>query len=299
MRSWLEYLPVWLIAQTLRWLPRPVARAIGRAIGILFYWLHPRLRRVGIRNLEMAFPGKSPAERERILKGVYLSLGRLLAEVPKFPDYTLETVDSIAVYDGLENYLAARDHGKGVLFMTAHLGGWEIGSFVHSMHGHWLNIVVRNLDNPLLDRWVRRLRELHGNKTHNKDEYARGLLAAMKRGETVGALMDTNMTPPQGVFVNFFGVPACTAVGIARVAMRTGAAVLPAFTIWDEALGKYRIRFEPAIPTVRTGDDDADAVTNTQNYTTAIEQAVRANPDQWLWVHRRWKTRPAGEPSLY
>ena len=121
----------------------------------------------------------------------------------------------------------------------------------------------------------------------------------MKRGETVGALMDTNMTPPQGVFVNYFGVPACTAGGIARVAMRTGAAVLPAFTIWDEALGKYRIRFEPAIPTVCTGDDDADAVANTQNYTAAIEQAVRAHPDQWLWVHRRWKTRPAGEPGLY
>jgi KDO2-lipid IV(A) lauroyltransferase len=299
MRYWFEFLPVWLIAQTLRRLPRPVARAFGRAIGILFYWAHPRLRQVGLRNLAMAFPEKTLAERENILKGVYLSLGRLLAEVPKFPDYTLEDVDRIAVYDGLENYLAARDRGKGVLFMTAHLGGWEIGSFVHSLHGHRLNIVVRNLDNPLLDRWVRELRELHGNKTHDKDEYARGLLVAMKHGETVGALMDTNMTPPQGVFVDYFGVSACTAVGIARVAMRTGAAVVPAFTIWDEAQGKYRIRFEPAIPTVTTGDPDADAVANTQNYTAAIEQAVRAHPDQWLWVHRRWKTRPTGEPSLY
>jgi KDO2-lipid IV(A) lauroyltransferase len=299
MRFWLEYLPVWLIAQTLRWLPRPVARGIGCGIAIVFYWVHPRLRRVGMRNLELAFPEKPPAERERILKGVYRSLGRLLAEIPKFPDYKLATVDRIAVYDGLEHYIAARDRGQGVLFMTAHLGGWEIGSFVHSMHGHQLNIIVRDLDNPLLDRWIRRLRTLHGNKTHDKDEYARGLLAAMKRGETVGALMDTNMTPPQGVFVNYFGLPACTAGGIARVAMRTGASVLPAFTIWDESLGKYRIQFEPAIPTVCTGDDDADAITNTQNYTAAIEKAVRAHPDQWLWVHRRWKTRPAGEAGLY
>ena len=299
MRFRLEYLPVWLIAQTLRWLPRPVARAIGHGVAISFYCLHPRLRRVGMRNLELAFPEKSVAERERILKDVYLSLGRLLAEIPKFPAYTLKNVDRIAVYDGLENYLAARDRGKGVLFMTAHLGGWEIGSFVHSLHGHWLNIVVRDLDNPLLNRWVRDLRTLHGNKTYDKDDYARGLLAAMKRGETVGVLMDTNMTPPQGVFVNYFGVPACTAGGVARVAMRTGAAVLPAFTIWDEVLGKYRIRFEPAIPTVCTGDDDADALANTQNYTAAIEQAVRAHPEQWLWVHRRWKTRPQGEPSLY
>ena len=250
MRTWLEYLPVWLIVQTLRWLPRPVARAAALGIGMLVYRFHPRLRRVGMRNLELAFPEKSPAEREAILKGVYRSLGRLLAEVAKFPEYTLENVDRIAVYDGLENYLAARDRGKGVLFMTAHLGGWEIGSFVHSLHGHWLNIVARKLDNPLLDRWVLQLRSLHGNRIHDKDEYARGLLAAMKRGETVGALMDTNMTPPQGVFVNYFGRPACTAAGIARVAMHTGAAVLPAFTIWDEALGKYRICFEPAIPLV-------------------------------------------------
>lgn len=299
MHYWLEYLPVWLIAQTLRWMPRPLARACGRTIAILFYWLHPRLRRVGLRNLELAFPEKSPAERDHILKGVYFSLGRLLAEIPKFPDYTLQNVGRIAVYDGLDNYFAARDRGKGVLFMTAHLGGWEIGSFVHSLHGHWLNIVVRDLDNPLLNRWVKQMREKHGNKTHDKDEYARGLLMAMKRGETVGALMDTNMTPPQGVFVNYFGVPACTAVGIARVAMRTGAAVVPAFTLWDEALGRYRIRFEPAIPTVSTGDAEADAIANTQNYTAAIEKIVRAYPDQWLWVHRRWKTRPEGNPSLY
>jgi KDO2-lipid IV(A) lauroyltransferase len=299
MRFWLEYLPVWLIAQTLRWLPRPLARAIGHSLAIAFYWLHPRLRRVGMRNLELAYPEKSPAERARILRDVYRSLGRLLAEIPKFPTYTLENVERIAIYDGLENYLAARDRGKGVLFMTAHLGGWEIGSFVHSLHGHWLNIVVRDLDNPLLNRWVRNLRTLHGNKTYDKDDYARGLLAAMKRGETVGVLMDTNMTPPQGVFVNYFGLPACTAGGVARVAMRTGAAVVPAFTIWDQALGKYRIRFEPAISTVSTGDDDADAIANTQNYTAAIEQAVRAHPEQWLWVHRRWKTRPQGEPGLY
>ncbi|MDR3764332.1 MAG: lysophospholipid acyltransferase family protein [Acidobacteriota bacterium] len=299
MRFWMEFVPVWLAAEVLRWLPRPLARAVGRSIGLAFYHLYPRLRRVGQRNLAMAFPEKTPAGRERILRGVYLSLGRLLAEVPKFPEYTLQNVERIAVYDGLENYLAARDRGKGVLFMTAHVGGWEIGSFVHSLHGHWLNIVVRDLDNPILNRWVKRLREMHGNKTHDKNHFARGLMAAMKRGETVGALMDTNMTPPQGVFVDYFGVPACTAVGIARVAMHTGAAVLPAFTVWDEQLGKYRIRFEPAIPTIDTGNPEADAVANTQNYTAAIERIVRAYPEQWLWLHRRWKTRPAGEPSLY
>jgi KDO2-lipid IV(A) lauroyltransferase len=299
MRYWLEYLPVRLIAFILRWLPRPAARACGAAIAILAYWAVPRLRSVGRQNLEMAFPEKTPEERERILKSEYLSLGRLLAEVPKFPTYTKENVERIAIYDGLENYTEAAASGKGVLLMTAHMGGWEIGSFVHSLHGCWINIIVRNLDNPLLDRWVRQMREMHGNKTHDKDEFARGLLAAMKRGETVGALMDTNMTPPQGVFVNFFGIPACTAAGLARVARHTGAAVVPAFTIWDDKLGKYRIRFEPAIPLVITEDAEADTVNNTQNYTAAIETAIRRNPGQWLWVHRRWKTRPPGEPLLY
>ena len=299
MRYWLEYLPVRLIAFILRWLPRPAARACGAAIAILAYWAVPRLRSVGRQNLEMAFPEKTPEERERILKSEYLSLGRLLAEVPKFPTYTKENVERIAIYDGLENYTEAAASGKGVLLMTAHMGGWEIGSFVHSLHGCWINIIVRNLDNPLLDRWVRQMREMHGNKTHDKDEFARGLLAAMKRGETVGALMDTNMTPPQGVFVNFFGIPACTAAGLARVARHSGAAVVPAFTIWDDKLGKYRIRFEPAIPLVITEDAEADTVNNTQNYTAAIETAIRRNPGQWLWVHRRWKTRPPGEPLLY
>jgi KDO2-lipid IV(A) lauroyltransferase len=121
----------------------------------------------------------------------------------------------------------------------------------------------------------------------------------MKAGETVGILMDTNMTPPQGVFVDFFAIPACTASGLARIALRTDAAVIPGFTIWDPALRKYRLRFDPAINLVRTGDDDADAVANTALFTKVIEDYVRRYPDQWLWVHRRWKTRPEGEQPLY
>jgi Kdo2-lipid IVA lauroyltransferase/acyltransferase len=299
MRYWLEYLPVRFLAEVLRWLPRPVARAVGRGIGLLVYYGHPRLRRIGMRNLEMAFPEKSEEERRRILKGVYHSLGRLLAEFAKFPEYTLENVEQIAVYDGLEHFEEARATGKGILFMTAHLGGWEIGSFICSLYGHWLNIVARRMDNPLLERWVKSVRELHGNRMHDKDEYARGLLVAMKRSEIVAALMDTNMTPPQGVFVNYFGRPACTASGIARVAMRTGAVVLPAFTVWDEKRKKYLMHFEPIVPTICTGDDEADAVANTQSYTAVIEKMVRQYPDQWLWVHRRWKTRPQGEAALY
>jgi Kdo2-lipid IVA lauroyltransferase/acyltransferase len=121
----------------------------------------------------------------------------------------------------------------------------------------------------------------------------------MRAGETVGVLMDTNMTPPQGVFVDYFGLPACTASGVARVALRTDAAVVPAFTVWDPEIRKYRVRFEPAVQLVCTGDDEADAVVNTAAFTKIIERYAREYPDQWLWVHRRWKTRPEGEPPVY
>jgi KDO2-lipid IV(A) lauroyltransferase len=158
---------------------------------------------------------------------------------------------------------------------------------------------MRPLDNVYLDRLTREYRTMHGNSMVDKDDFVRGLLSAMKAGETVGILMDTNMTPPQGVFVDFFGIPACTASGLARIALRTDAAVVPGFTIWDSALGKYRLRFDPAINLVRTGNDDADAVANTALFTKVIEDYVRRYPDQWLWVHRRWKTRPEGQLPLY
>jgi KDO2-lipid IV(A) lauroyltransferase len=299
MRHFLEYAPVWLLVRTLGIVPRPLARGIGIAIGQLVYLVHRRLRRVGMRNLELAFPEMPRAQRRSILRGVFTSLGRQLAEFCKLPDYTRGNVSQLAVYDGFENFEAARARGKGVLFLTAHLGGWELGSFVHSLHGYWLHVVARPLDNPYLDRLVTEYRTLHGNRVFGKQDFARGLLAAMKAGETVGILMDTNMTPPQGVFVPFFGLAACTASGMARVAQRTGAAVVPAFTLWDAKLKKYRVRFDPALELAQTGDEEADATANTALFTRVIEDYVRRYPEQWLWVHRRWKTRPPEEHSLY
>jgi KDO2-lipid IV(A) lauroyltransferase len=261
--------------------------------------LHFRLRAVGMRNLAMALPDTSIAERKRILRGEFTSLGRQLSELCQFPRYTPQNVDGVVVYDGLENYERAYARGKGVLFLTAHFGAWELSAFSHSLHGHWLHIVMRPMDNQYLDRLIEQYRTMHGNKTVAKDDFVRGLLAAMKAGETVGILMDTNMTPPQGVFVNFFDIPACTASGLARIALRTDAAVVPGFTIWDKALGKYRLRFDPALELIRSGDQDADILANTQLFTKVIEDYVRKYPDQWLWVHRRWKTRPEGAPPLY
>jgi Kdo2-lipid IVA lauroyltransferase/acyltransferase len=299
MRENLEYALVLTFVRVLGALPRSFARTAGILLGIGAYVAVSRLRRVGIRNLEIAFPQMPKNHKRKVIFHLFTGLGRQLAEFCLFPRYTAENAGEVATYDGFENYDAARSAGRGVLLLTAHLGGWEIGSFVHSIFGNPIKIIVRRLDNPKVDALVERYRTLHGNETFGKEDFARGLLAAMKAGETVGILMDTNMTPPQGVFVSFFGLPACTASGVARVALRSGAAVVPAFTIWDEQLKKYRVRFDPPLKLVSTGDDDADAVSNTAMFTRVIQQYAAQYPEQWLWVHRRWKTRPAGESPIY
>jgi KDO2-lipid IV(A) lauroyltransferase len=295
----LEYLLAYALVKLLGGLPRPLARAAGSVIGRVAFLLLPRLRRTGQHNLELAFPEKSAVERERILHKLYRNLGWLLAEFCRMHRYTPENTASFLRYEGLEHYLAAREEGKGVLILTGHLGAWELSSFYHSLMGYPMSIVIRRLDNPLVDALVNRIRCLHGNQVLHKDDFARGLLASMHRGETVGILMDTNMTPPQGVFVDFFGRPACTASGLARVAMKTGARVLPGFLLWEESRRGYALRFGAPIALESAGVHEADVVANTATFTKVIEDYVRAYPDQWLWVHRRWKTRPEGEPPVY
>jgi KDO2-lipid IV(A) lauroyltransferase len=299
MRHRLEYALAWCVVKTIGALPRPVARLLGVTLGQLIYLLHGKLRRVGMRNLALAFPEKTAGDRRKILRKVFTSLGRQFAEVCLFPTYTRGNVSRIVGYDGYENFDRASQRGKGVLFLTGHIGGWELSAFAHSLYGHPLHFVMRPLDNPYLDALVRSYRTMHGNTPILKDNPARELLRAMKAGATVGILIDTNMTPPEGVFVDFFGIPACTASGLARIALRTDAAVVPGFTVWDPVLRKYRLRFEPPVALIRTGNNDADIVANTALFTKVIEDVVRRYPDQWLWVHRRWKTRPPGQPSLY
>ncbi|HZQ18631.1 MAG TPA: lysophospholipid acyltransferase family protein [Terriglobales bacterium] len=298
MRYRLEYALAWVLLKLVGALPRPLARAAGISIAWAVYFLHRKLRRVGMRNLELAFPEKTRLERKKILRGVFTSLGRQVAEVCLFPKYTRENVSKVVVYEGFENFERALARGKGVLFLTGHLGAWELSAFAHSLYGYPLNIVMRPLDNPYLNRLAREYRTMHGNKTVDKD-FARGLIAAMRKGETVGVLMDTNMIATQGVFVDFFGISACTASGVARVALKTDAAVVPGFTIWDPVLQKYRLRFDPAVELIRTGNTEFDVIANTAKFTNVIEDYIRHYPNQWLWVHRRWKTRPARQESLY
>lgn len=299
MRENLEFAVVWALVRLLGLLPRRAARGIGAGVGVLAYRILPRLRNVGTKNLEIAFPEWSEAQRQEVLRKLYRNLGWQLAEFCQMPDYTPENTRSFLRYDGLERYLAARDKDKGVLIVTGHLGAWELSSFYHSLMGHPMSMVIRRLDNAKVDQLVNGIRCLHGNRVLHKDDFARGLLGAMRQGESVGILMDTNMTPPQGVFVPYFGKLACTASGLARVALKTGATVLPGFMLWEDAEQKYVLHFGEEIVFERTGDDEADTVTNTAKCTAAIEAYVRQYPDQWLWVHRRWKTHPEGAARVY
>jgi Kdo2-lipid IVA lauroyltransferase/acyltransferase len=299
VREAAEFAAVWLFVHGVRLLPRSIARAVGAAIGATAFSVLGRLRRVGVRNLELAFPEMTSLEREATLRSEYRNLGLLLAEFCKMPDYTTEEASRFIRYEGLENFLAARERGKGVLVLTGHLGAWELSSFYHSLMGMPMGMVIRRLDNPLVDAFVNRIRCLHGNRVIHKDDFARGLIASMRAGETVGILMDTNMTPPQGVFVPFFGVLACTASGMARIAAKTGAAVVPGFLLWEQSEQRYVLHFGEELKVIRTGDAEQDALANTASFTSAIERYIRRYPDQWLWLHRRWKTRPPGEEGIY
>jgi KDO2-lipid IV(A) lauroyltransferase len=299
MREKLEFWLVLAVARTLGWLPRGLARLVAGALAWSVYQLHGRLRRVGRRNLELALPDVSSEERDRILHRLFRSLGWQLVEFCRMARYTPENTRNWIRTEGLEHYLSAEARGKGVLIVTGHMGAWELSSFYHSLMGHPMGMVIRRLDNRPLDEFVNGIRCLHGNRVLHKDDFARGLLTAMRKGETVGILMDTNMTPPQGVFVEFFGYEACTASGLARVALKTGAAVLPGFMLWEEAERRYVLHFGPQLAFERTSDGEADIVAATQQCTRVIESWIRRYPDQWLWIHRRWKTRPADEPGIY
>lgn len=297
-----ERVEYWLVAglvAVLGRLPRPIARGLVGVHTAVAYRLLGRLRRVGERNLDLAFPNLPPEEKQSILRRLFRNLGWQMVEFSRMPRYTAENTRGWLRTEGLDHYLMAEGRGKGVLVLTGHLGAWELSSFYHSLMGHPMGMVIRRLDNTFLDAYVNRIRCLHGNRVLHKDDFARGLLKAMHEGGTVGILMDTNMTPPQGVFADFFGIPACTAAGLARVALKTGAAVLPGFCLWEPSEQKYVLHFGSELNFIHTADPEADILAATEQCNAVLEDWIRRYPDQWLWIHRRWKTRPAGEPPLY
>ncbi len=292
-RHWAEYLAARAALATLAWTPWSVAERLGRLYVLLADRLVPRLRRTALRNLELALPELSQAERRRIAEGMFASLGRMAAIFARLPRLNEGNISRWIRYEGLEHFRRARERGRGVLFAAAHLGNWELSAFAHGLLCGPMDVVARPLDNPLLERFVRRRRALSGNRILDKKDAARAVLKALRANRAVGILIDQNAAPEEGVFVEFFGLKACAGSAFARLAARSGAAVIPGFALWSEAERRYVLRFYP--PVEITGDVSAD----TQRLHRLLESVIRRYPEQWLWMHRRWKTRPPGEPPLY
>jgi KDO2-lipid IV(A) lauroyltransferase len=299
MKEWFEYAAVWAILKILGTLPRGGARRLAATVVRLLYATQPRLQRTAEFNLRVAFPDWDEAQRQGVIRGMVRNLGWMAAEFARFPRYTRENIEEVVILDGHENFLNGQHRGKGVVYLTGHIGAWELSSFAHALYGFPLHYMARPLDNARVDGLVNRYRCLSGNRPIFKNESARVLLKTLKEAGTVGILADQNTMPEEGVFVDFFGKSACTTTGIARVALHTDAAVVPGYAYWDDAIGKYRLRFEPAVELIRTGDTERDVFVNTQKFAKVIEEIIRQHPEQWVWVHGRWKTRPKGEPELY
>ena len=297
--EWLEYALAWCLLKLLGALPRPAARWLAVGIVRVLLFCMPKLRKTALVNLQIAFPEWSEAQRRAVLNKMARNLGRMAAEFARFPKWTPQNIERHVILDGNENFLAGQSRGKGVLYLTGHIGAWEISSFAHALYGFPVHYMARELDNPRVDALVNRYRGLSGNRPIFKNESARQMLKILRDSGTIGILADQNTMPEEGVFVNFFGKPACTTTGIARVALHTGAAVVPGYATWDEGIRKYRLRFEPPVELVRTGDPDRDILENTQRFARVIEEIIRRHPDQWVWVHARWKARPKGEPPVY
>ncbi len=293
LRNLLEYCVAGVALKSLEWTPRRTAFALARIYARLLDRAIPRLRRAARTNLAMALPELTPQRHAEIVDGVFASIARILVTFAKFPSIRSDNLSEWIRLEGREHFEQARAAGRGVLFATAHMGNWELSAFAHAMMQAPMNVVVRPLDNPLIDSMVEQRRALTGNRPIGKKDFARAILKALGRNEAVGILVDQNASLDSGVFVDFFGVPACAGTGFAKFAAHSGAAVIPGFALWNAAEQRYVLRFYP--PLAFTGDEARD----TQVLHSQLEQVIRAYPDQWLWIHRRWKTRPPGEPSVY
>jgi len=290
IRNRIEYALALAALKSMEIAPEGAAFWLARRYAALLDCAVPRLRRTAFRNLEMALPG---VDARNIVDGVFLSIARVLALFARFPAIRRSGPEAWIRCEGLEHIEAARRRGRGILFATAHLGNWELSAFAYAMLAEPMDVVVRPLDNPLIDALVERRRALSGNRVIAKSDPARAILRALADNRAVGILVDQNAAQESGAFVDFFGIPASAGTGFAKLAARSGAAVIPGFALWSECEHRYVLRFLP--PVEITGD----AILDTQTVQSIVERVIRENPEQWLWIHRRWKTRPPGAPQLY
>lgn len=300
---WIEYAAARLALGLLGLLPRATAIRLATWILLLVPEMLPKLRKTGLRNLEIAFPEKSVAEREAILRGTFENLGRVLGDLSQFPKYSRERLAELIDFrldaEAQELYEINKSEKRGILLATGHLGNWEMLVLGFAALYEPISYLARPLDNPKLDLLLNKRRTVFGNTPINKKNSIMLAVQILREGGGLGMLTDVNAHPKEGVFVPFFGVPACTTAGAAVIAMRANALIFPIFCVWDGKERLYKLvhgnRIEPTI----TGNREQDIVATTAAYTAEIERIVRAFPEQWMWIHRRWKTRPPGEDSLY
>ncbi|HEY3104722.1 MAG TPA: lysophospholipid acyltransferase family protein [Pyrinomonadaceae bacterium] len=299
LRTNVEYWAARLILAVFSMLPLRFSLRLGSCLSRLFYSFAEKLRRTGRRNLALAFPELSPPEQARLLSGCFENLGRLLGAFSHFEKESLETWREIIDIEGLEQLETARAQGRGIILFTGHVGAWELTSFALSLFDQPLSFLVRRIDNPRIEALVDAARTCRGNRTIDKMFAAREMLETLRRGGTLGILVDLNTLDREAVFVDFFGIKAATTFIVAKLALRTGASIVPVFAPWDEKRRKFTLKIDEPLSFAPTGDEEADAVRLTQLITNVVESYVRRYPDQWLWIHRRWKTRPPGEPGIY
>lgn len=246
---------------------------------------------IALHNLSRAFPDKPTGELLKIIKETYFSFTLTFVEFPSITRFNKKNLHRHVRVEGLEHYEKALREGRGVLLFTAHYGNWEFGNAALAVLSRPPHFMARRLDSAFLEHFSTSLRSPLGIGNLHKANAMRMVLPLLRNGEAVILLIDQNVAAREGVFIDFFGRPACATTGVALMAMHTGVTVLPIFTTRTEN-GTYLTEIGPAIPTVKTGNRDEDLLTNTQKYNKIIEDQVRKHPGQWLWLHRRWKTRP-------
>jgi KDO2-lipid IV(A) lauroyltransferase len=301
LRDRLEYAVVRAGAALLAALPLSAAVRVGAASALVAYALDRRHRRIGMRNLAIAFPEKPLAERRRILRASFANLGRIAAELAHLPALDADALRAMVRFADEDQWarVFAEDRPTGYLCLSGHFGNWELLVFAQGMRGRPVSLVYRPIANPLLDRWLETLRRRAGTVPVRKHEAARGVLRAIRERRMLVMPFDQNSVRGLGVFVDFFGLPASTTAGLARVALRSGVPVLPVFIVREGTSARHVAHILPSMLAERTDDLEEDVRRNTERFSRVFEEMVRRHPEQWLWVHRRWKTRPPGERRFY
>jgi len=299
LESYTVYILVRTVIQFLRILPRSVSVFLIRVMALAAYRLDSRHRHIAAVNLRIAFPDLPKSRQTEIARKSFQNTALNLLEISRISRLNRENISSLVQYDpdsGLENFRAAQAAGKGILYLTGHFSAWELLPAAHALYGHPLSFITRPLDNGLLDRYLQQLRESVGNSVINKKNALRSVLKTIKENGSVGILMDQNTSLQEGIFAEFFGLPAATATAVTLLALRTDAPILPGY-LTPMRNGCYRIKFLKPIEVTRTGDRYRDVEINTRKLNAVLEKIVREQPESWLWGHKRWKYQPPENPQ--